>query len=78
MAGHRSGLLGWCNPISNSRRMLRYLASRLCIAALMVLLATLVIFLIANMVPRDPVLPPLRDIAPPHPTMPPPWLPYGT
>ena len=38
------------------RRMLRYLASRLCIAVLMVLLATLVIFLIANMVPGDPVL----------------------
>ena len=43
--------------------MLRYIASRLLIAALMVLLATLVIFLIANMVPGDPVLTQLGDIA---------------
>ena len=49
--------------------MLRYLASRLCIAVLMVLLATLVIFLIANMVPGDPVLTQLGDIAANNPDM---------
>ena len=49
--------------------MLRYLASRLVVAALMVLLATLVIFLIANMVPGDPVLTQLGDIAANNPDM---------
>ncbi len=49
--------------------MLRYLASRLIVAALMVLLATLVIFLIANMVPGDPVLTQLGDIAASNPDM---------
>jgi peptide/nickel transport system permease protein len=49
--------------------MLRYLTSRLVIAAVMVLLATLVIFLIANMVPGDPVLTQLGDIAASDPTM---------
>src|SRR4051794_5968026 len=49
--------------------MLRYLASRLLVAALMVLLATMVIFLIANMVPGDPVLTQLGDIAANNPEM---------
>src|SRR4051794_2059161 len=49
--------------------MLRYLASRLLVAALMVLLATVVIFLIANMVPGDPVLTQLGDIAANNPNM---------
>ena len=49
--------------------MLRYAISRLVIAALMVLLATLVIFLIANMVPGDPVLTQLGDIAANNPDM---------
>ena len=49
--------------------MLRYLTSRLIIALLMVLLATLVIFLIANMVPGDPVLTQLGDIAANNPDM---------
>jgi peptide/nickel transport system permease protein len=49
--------------------MLRYAASRLVVAALMVLLATLVIFLIANMVPGDPVLTQLGDIAANNPEM---------
>src|SRR5580704_2665883 len=49
--------------------MLRYLASRLIVAALMVLLATLAIFLISNMVPGDPVLTQLGDIAANNPEM---------
>ena len=49
--------------------MLRYVVSRLLVAALMVLLATLVIFLIANMVPGDPVLTQLGDIAANNPDM---------
>ena len=49
--------------------MLRYIVSRLILAALMVLLATLVIFLIANMVPGDPVLTQLGDIAANNPAM---------
>jgi peptide/nickel transport system permease protein len=49
--------------------MLRYLVSRLFVAALMVLLATLVIFMIANMVPGDPVLTQLGDIAANNPDM---------
>jgi peptide/nickel transport system permease protein len=47
----------------------RYIVSRLLGAALMVLLATLVIFLIANMVPGDPVLTQLGDIAANNPVM---------
>ncbi len=43
--------------------MIRYGASRLVTAAVMVLLATLVIFLIANTVPGDPVLAQLGDLA---------------
>jgi peptide/nickel transport system permease protein len=49
--------------------MIRYLASRLFVAAMMVLLATLVIFLIANLVPGDPVLTQLGDIAANNPDM---------
>src|ERR1700727_34379 len=49
--------------------MLRFLASRLIVAALMVLLATLAIFLISNMVPGDPVLTQLGDIAANNPEM---------
>jgi peptide/nickel transport system permease protein len=49
--------------------MLRYIASRLVVAAMMVVLATLVIFLIANMVPGDPVLTQLGDIAANNPEM---------
>ena len=49
--------------------MLRYLASRLSVAVLMVLLATLAIFLISNMVPGDPVLTQLGDIAANNPEM---------
>jgi peptide/nickel transport system permease protein len=47
----------------------RYIVSRLLAAAVMVLLATLVIFLIANMVPGDPVLTQLGDIAANNPIM---------
>ena len=61
--------LGCLSPIGNSPPMLRYLASRLIVAALMVLLATLAIFLIANMVPGDPVLTQLGDIAANNPEM---------
>ena len=43
--------------------MPRYILSRLGLAALMALLATLVIFLLANTVPGDPVLAQLGDIA---------------
>ena len=49
--------------------MLRYIASRLVIAAAMVLLATLVIFLIANTVPGDPVLTQLGDVAATNPAI---------
>ena len=49
--------------------MLRYIASRLLIAAAMVLLATLIIFLIANTVPGDPVLTQLGDIAANNPAI---------
>ncbi len=49
--------------------MLRYVTSRLFIAAAMVLLATLVIFLIANAVPGDPVLTQLGDIAANNPAI---------
>ncbi|MFI5020327.1 MAG: ABC transporter permease [Alphaproteobacteria bacterium] len=43
--------------------MLRYVVSRLGLAIVMALLATLVIFLIANTVPGDPVLAQLGDVA---------------
>ena len=43
--------------------MTRYIVSRLVIAAIMVVLSTLVIFLIANTVPGDPVLAQLGDLA---------------
>jgi len=43
--------------------MIRYVASRLGMALVMALLATLVIFLIANTVPGDPVLAQLGDVA---------------
>ncbi|HUI16176.1 MAG TPA: ABC transporter permease [Alphaproteobacteria bacterium] len=43
--------------------MLRYVVSRLGVAVVMALLATLVIFLIANTVPGDPVLAQLGDVA---------------
>ena len=49
--------------------MLRYLGSRLVLAVAMVLLATLVIFLIANTVPGDPVLTQLGDLAASNPVM---------
>ena len=49
--------------------MLRYIASRVVIAAGMVLLATLVIFLIANTVPGDPVLTQLGDMAASNPAI---------
>ncbi|HEY0420308.1 MAG TPA: ABC transporter permease [Acetobacteraceae bacterium] len=47
--------------------MLRYILSRLVTAAVMVILATLVIFLIANTVPGDPVLMQLGDMAASNP-----------
>jgi peptide/nickel transport system permease protein len=50
-------------------RVLRYITSRLLIAAAMVLVATLVIFLIANAVPGDPVLTQLGDIAANNPAI---------
>lgn len=43
--------------------MSRYVASRLAVAAVMAVLATLVIFLIANTVPGDPILAQLGDVA---------------
>jgi peptide/nickel transport system permease protein len=43
--------------------VIRYIASRLGMALVMALLATLVIFLIANTVPGDPVLAQLGDVA---------------
>ncbi len=43
--------------------MIRYVVSRLVVSVIMVLLATLVIFLIANTVPGDPVLTALGDMA---------------
>ncbi|MBN8890460.1 MAG: peptide ABC transporter permease [Rhodospirillales bacterium 70-18] len=47
--------------------MLRYVVSRLGLSVVMVLLATLVIFLIANTVPGDPVLMQLGDLAASNP-----------
>ena len=49
--------------------MFRYITSRLLVAAAMVLLATLIIFLIANTVPGDPVLTQLGDIAANNPVI---------
>ena len=49
--------------------MLRFVASRLLLAAGMVLLASLVIFLIANAVPGDPVLTQLGDLGASNPVM---------
>jgi peptide/nickel transport system permease protein len=43
--------------------VLRYVVSRIAAAAVMALFATLVVFLIANMVPGDPILAQLGDIA---------------
>jgi propionate CoA-transferase len=43
--------------------MLRFVISRLGITVMMAVLATLVIFLIANMVPGDPILAQLGDVA---------------
>jgi peptide/nickel transport system permease protein len=43
--------------------MIRYIGSRLGLAAVMAVLATLIIFLIANTVPGDPVLAQLGDVA---------------
>jgi peptide/nickel transport system permease protein len=43
--------------------MLRYIAQRLALTIAMALMATLVIFLIANMVPGDPILAQLGDVA---------------
>ncbi len=49
--------------------MLRFVASRLGLAVIMVLLASLVIFLIANAVPGDPVLLQIGDLAASNPVM---------
>jgi peptide/nickel transport system permease protein len=49
--------------------MLRFIASRLGLAVVMVLLASLVIFLIANAVPGDPVLLQIGDLAAANPVM---------
>src|SRR5277367_2355712 len=49
--------------------MIRFIVSRLGLAVVMVLLASLVIFLIANAVPGDPVLLQIGDIAAANPVM---------
>jgi peptide/nickel transport system permease protein len=49
--------------------VLRYVVSRLVLAVVMVVLATLVIFLIANTVPGDPVLIQLGDLGASNPVM---------
>ncbi|HEX3349042.1 MAG TPA: ABC transporter permease [Acetobacteraceae bacterium] len=49
--------------------MIRYVSSRLVLAVVMVLLASLVIFLIANSVPGDPVLLQLGDLGASNPVM---------
>ena len=49
--------------------MIRYVISRLLTAAVMVLLATLVVFLIANTVPGDPAMAALGDMAASDPAM---------
>ena len=43
--------------------MLRYIVTRLVTAAAMAVLATLIVFLISNVVPGDPVLAQLGDVA---------------
>jgi peptide/nickel transport system permease protein len=52
-----------------NHRVLHYISSRLLVAAAMVLLATLIIFLIANTVPGDPVLTQLGDVAANNPAI---------
>lgn len=52
---------------SDGAAMLRYLTTRLLAAAIMALLATLVIFLIASQVPGDPILARLGDLAASNP-----------
>ncbi len=59
----------YAHPREGHRNVLRYIASRLLIAAAMVLLATLIIFLIANTVPGDPVLTQLGDVAANNPAI---------
>ncbi len=49
--------------------MFRYIVSRLALTAVLALFATLVIFLIGNMVPGDPVLAQLGDIAASNPAV---------
>jgi peptide/nickel transport system permease protein len=49
--------------------MFRYIVTRLAVAVVMILLATLAIFLIASVVPGDPVLTQLGDIAANNPDM---------
>ena len=49
--------------------MFRYIVSRLALTAVLALFATLVIFLIGNMVPGDPVLAQLGDIAASNPVV---------
>lgn len=49
--------------------MLRYVSSRMAVAVAMVLASTLVIFLIANTVPGDPVLSQLGDMAASNPVI---------
>ena len=49
--------------------MIGYIASRLVISCIMVILASLVVFLIANTVPGDPVLAQLGDLAAADPAM---------
>ena len=49
--------------------MLRYIVSRLLIASVMVLASTLIIFLIANTVPGDPILTQLGDVAASNPVI---------
>ena len=50
-------------------RLLRYIVSRLLIASVMVLASTLIIFLIANTVPGDPMLTQLGDVAASNPVI---------
>ena len=52
-----------------SVRVIGYVASRLVTAGIMVVLASLVVFLIANTVPGDPVLSQLGDLAASNPVM---------
>jgi peptide/nickel transport system permease protein len=49
--------------------LLRYIVSRLLIASVMVLASTLIIFLIANTVPGDPILTQLGDVAASNPVI---------